>query len=341
MNNILAKTGTTGWLLQSIGSWNKSNTVDYNLYELRSAMRFSQYWGNNLNASSNFSSLATAKASLNDGQMWDNHSIEAILSYENATSGKAYFTPTYNQSVIDAGVVVQNANRNTDAIDNPIYGTPDIGAIEYQPPWDISTDVMCEAANVRVYGDGKFRYKSYCAGAAVSLNMNPISGWTAYGATDTRPRIVDINISTFTTNSVIFGQNYSVAQNMTFILSGLGSSDEYKVYVNGTENTSNTSDVAGVLYFTIGGLYEYSTITVTRTSGTTKTIFDEINESLVELITWITLLINVLVAVILIRLVKDGTMDMEDFKLWILQIGLADMVIAIFIIIFDAMKATL
>jgi hypothetical protein len=58
---------------------------------------------------------------------------------------------------IDAGTDV---GLTTDYAGNPIYGAPDIGGYEYQPPYTMGTDGIPTTADTRTYGDEKFRNKT-------------------------------------------------------------------------------------------------------------------------------------------------------------------------------------
>jgi hypothetical protein len=57
-----------------------------------------------------------------------------------------------NSPAIDAG---DSSDADRDLAGNPIYGPPDIGAFEYQPPLVMGYDTI--TTPIRVYGDGKFR----------------------------------------------------------------------------------------------------------------------------------------------------------------------------------------
>lgn len=84
--------------------------------------------------------------------------------------GLSNFTLQYNSPAIDAGT---NVGLNSDYAGNSIYGLPDIGAYEYQPPYDMGTEEVDIAANVRVYGDGKFRNTETAGGTTADLSVVP------------------------------------------------------------------------------------------------------------------------------------------------------------------------
>jgi len=63
------------------------------------------------------------------------------------------FQLQWNSPAIDVGL---DLGLTEDYFGNPIYGTPDIGAFEYQPPYNISSDEI-NATKIRIYSDGKYR----------------------------------------------------------------------------------------------------------------------------------------------------------------------------------------
>lgn len=64
-----------------------------------------------------------------------------------------------------------------DILGNPIYGAPDIGPYEYQPPYTMGTDEIDIAGAVRVYADGKFRNTAATSGVLADLTVVPSGGF--------------------------------------------------------------------------------------------------------------------------------------------------------------------
>jgi len=61
---------------------------------------------------------------------------------------------------------------------NPLYGTPDIGAYEYQPPYTITTQKPEYTGNIRIYGDGKYRYLTATTSSVTApLSVVPAETW--------------------------------------------------------------------------------------------------------------------------------------------------------------------
>ncbi len=95
----------------------------------------------------------------------------------------------WNSPAIDAGT---NVSLTADYASNPIYGLPDIGAYEYQPPYTMGSNEVDIAADVRVYGDGKFRNTETVGGTTADLSVDPASNDIS--------QYLDIEISTWETS---------------------------------------------------------------------------------------------------------------------------------------------
>ncbi|MFA6394140.1 MAG: right-handed parallel beta-helix repeat-containing protein, partial [Patescibacteria group bacterium] len=64
------------------------------------------------------------------------------------------FQLSYNSPAIDSGTDV---SLTSDYAGNPIYGTPDIGAYEYQPPYTVGSTPVPQTGSIRIYSDGQYR----------------------------------------------------------------------------------------------------------------------------------------------------------------------------------------
>ncbi|HLP45558.1 MAG TPA: right-handed parallel beta-helix repeat-containing protein, partial [Candidatus Kapabacteria bacterium] len=80
------------------------------------------------------------------------------------------FTLQNSSPAINAGV---NVDLTTDYASNPIYGLPDIGAFEYQPPYTSGTNEIDVGAGARIYGDGKFENINSTSGTTADLSVVP------------------------------------------------------------------------------------------------------------------------------------------------------------------------
>ncbi|MBU2025263.1 MAG: polysaccharide deacetylase family protein, partial [Patescibacteria group bacterium] len=68
--------------------------------------------------------------------------------YERAFSDSSDYSLQYDSPLIDTGT---DLGLTTDYAGNPIYGTPDIGAYEYQPPYAMGSNHPDTDADVRIY----------------------------------------------------------------------------------------------------------------------------------------------------------------------------------------------
>ena len=97
---------------------------------------------------------------------------------------------------IDAGT---SAATSTDYAGNPIYGTPDIGAYEYQPPYTFASNNIPTTGSTRLYSDGKYRMVTATSSASTGVfSVKPSSG--SYLATTTQ--YMDITINSWLTTEL-------------------------------------------------------------------------------------------------------------------------------------------
>lgn len=100
--------------------------------------------------------------------------------------------PLWNSPLIDNGL--DDISRTMDYLHHPIYGTADIGPFEYQPPYMMGVDKVDQAANVRMYGDGKFRNKLDPNATLMDLSIIPqgttIAQWLDVSKADDETAIV-------------------------------------------------------------------------------------------------------------------------------------------------------
>jgi hypothetical protein len=118
----------------------------------------------------------------------DANSILAAASYADSSGALAY-----NDPGIDAGLSSANANnfRTTDIIGNPIYGLPDMGAFEYQPPYT-QDGANIDTSGGRIYEDGKFRDLG-TASTKIGLKVTPTGGtFSSFAAGAPRPQWLDV-----------------------------------------------------------------------------------------------------------------------------------------------------
>lgn len=181
---------------------------------------------------------------------------------------------------IDGGTPI--AGLTADILGNPIYGTPDIGAYEYQPPYMIGTDAIPLSSSVRVYGDEKFRRLAVPAdetGAnlSVALPGNDTTQWLDIAIT-TWEKTGDYR-KVWTESSSVSGLTDTV-----HTLGDLAANTYYNVKVDGVlgndvsgPNCTNgvcLSNAIGEISFTYGGSYSTHTFEVSPGDNGVPALFD-------------------------------------------------------------------
>jgi hypothetical protein len=176
------------------------------------------------------------------------------------------FTLLWNSPSIDTGVDV---SLTTDRAGNPIYGTPDIGGYEYQPPYVMGTNEVDLVANVRVYGDGKFRNTQSPGGISADLSIVP--------ASNNKSQSLDVSINTWETSGSYSKEwtetSTTITGNVAHTVGDLESGKNYHVTVDGgTSNLSGCSmsgsnyvcqaNGSGEISFTYTGTYSAHTFNV-------------------------------------------------------------------------------
>jgi parallel beta-helix repeat protein len=156
------------------------------------------------------------------------------------------FALQYNSPAIDAGT---DLSLTSDYLGNPIYGTPDIGAYEYQPPRDLTlatADTIDVGAGARIYDDGKFRHLGTTNGTGAHLKITPNGGsFTAYNATDARPAWLDVtDITNWTTTHKTWIETN--ASSPTLVTDHTIGDLETNTYYNITVTGATASNIIGI-----------------------------------------------------------------------------------------------
>jgi hypothetical protein len=205
----------------------------------------------------------------------------ATAGFENSVLSKATdpmwisttnFLPQANSPMIDAGVSI--SGLSTDSVGKPIYGAPDIGAYEYQPPFTIGANLVDATGNIRIYGDGKYRYTTATSSSmSADFSVAPAEGSWSYIPTDARPEW--LNISNFTWNtSGTYSKKWTasslIATTTVYTIGNLVPNNYYAVAVDGTASTTLQANAAGRITYPYSGGYAASHLfTVTYAPDTT------------------------------------------------------------------------
>ncbi|MFA5744937.1 MAG: peptidoglycan-binding protein [Candidatus Paceibacterota bacterium] len=183
---------------------------------------------------------------------------------------------------IDAGTSI---SLTTDYSGNSIYGAPDIGAYEYQPPFTFTANDIPTTGSVRLYSDGKYRMTTASSTADVAnFSVTPAEG--SYYATTTQ--YMDITLNTWETTgdknkewtaTSTAGDFLTHATSTIYTIGDLLPDTYYAFKLDGTASTTaitgygsticNTngsclSDTNGSLTFTYTGGYSTHTFALTK-----------------------------------------------------------------------------
>jgi len=179
---------------------------------------------------------------------WDSSASVLDLSYINSSSD---FYLLWNSPAIDVG---RNIDLSTDYLGNPIYGTPDIGAYEYQPPYNISTDVVEENGTIRIYSDGKYRRLNQTGAFSKTFIVQPVSGYPSHSSTEKRNASYDVELQNWTTSLMNFNiTNLSASGAVDLTVCNLTANYNYSLFIDSTDSATYLSDSSGCVSFEYSG----------------------------------------------------------------------------------------
>lgn len=165
--------------------------------------------------------------------------------------------PTNLSPEVDAGA---DLSQTSDIYGNNIYGTPDIGAIEYQPEYTIGVDPVNVTGNIRVYEDGKYRYTNATSGSTTaSFDITPSDGFPAANYA----QWMDVSIDTWNLSGNYYRKWLETAGSGVISdhrIDGLRANGSYLVKVDSVAiGTYQQADSGGVLTFVYDGGYSTKT----------------------------------------------------------------------------------
>ncbi|MFA6928669.1 MAG: right-handed parallel beta-helix repeat-containing protein, partial [Patescibacteria group bacterium] len=194
---------------------------------------------------------------------------------------------TNTSPAIDAGTDV---SLTTDYAGNPIYGTPDIGAYEYQPPYTVGSNAIPQTGSIRIYSDGQYRalVATTTADTITTSNFSVVPAGGGFYTASTSA-FMDLNINTWetagdknkswtATSSSASGFTHATSTVYTIgdlapdsyytfkidntatttAITGYGATTCQTSYGNGT-NLTCLSDSSGIVQFTYSGGYSTHT----------------------------------------------------------------------------------
>lgn len=162
--------------------------------------------------------------------------------------------------LIDAGTTTPG--RTTDYLGNPIYGAPDIGAYEYQPPYQVGTDTVTVGSTVRIYGDEKFRDRVVASSSTVATLTVALQG-------SDLSQYVDVSISEWLLEGSFRGAWTETSSTTSLtgtehVINDLRPSGQYAVSIDGAMSgisgascvgSTCQADGTGTISFTYSGNY--------------------------------------------------------------------------------------
>lgn len=168
--------------------------------------------------------------------------------FVNASSSN--FALSYLSPAIDAGTTTPwMTSTTTDYLGNPIYGTPDMGPFEYQPPYTMGTNGIDIGGGARIYGDGKFRTLSLASGNLASLTIMPSAGnFPVYASTTWRPAWLDItNITNWTNAHKTWTESNAESSSMVtdHVVGDLNANADYVFTITGVNATTSIAGING------------------------------------------------------------------------------------------------
>ncbi len=215
-------------------------------------------------SSSNWSGVTEGEQSFSSNPLF----LNTTGSYSTSTD----FQLTALSPAIDTGTVFPGmTSTTTDYSGNPIYGTPDIGAYEYQPPYTIGTHNINPTGNIRIYADGKYRYTTSTSSTlSANLRITPNETWT-YTASTTRPEWLNISNITWNTDTKQWTASSNTATTTIYTIGDLRPNVQHTISVDGSVVDTIQSDTNGSITYTYTGGYSTHTFSITpiirHTSG--------------------------------------------------------------------------
>lgn len=262
-NNIFdASDGATytTYFSQSYLNSNINNYFDFNNYQAGSTALF-------YDVSGNIANLLALK-SLWSGLLppYQNSDTNSIETETQFISPGTNFTLQTLSGAIDSGTLIAGftTSTTTDHAGNPLYGTPDIGAYEYQPPYTLGTHDIDPTGDIRIYGDGKYRYITATSSTdTVDLDINPPEGRWSYAASTTRPEWLNIVDITWTNDLKQWTASSTTATTTVYTIGDLTPNTYYTIAVDGSALTTQQANSSGIITYTYSGGYSAHTFSVT------------------------------------------------------------------------------
>lgn len=203
----------------------------------------------------------------------DAHSVSSDPLFVNGTSDLSLQS---SSPAIDAGT---NVSLATDYAGNNIYGAPDIGAYEYQPPYTFSANNIPTTGSVRLYLNGQYRMTAASStSATASFSVTPSGGNYYTASTSAYLEITidswqttDTKNKQWTATSSADSVGYTHATSTVYTIGDLKPNVAYTFKLDGSASTTAiidnaqcansvcTANSSGIITFTYQGGYSTHT----------------------------------------------------------------------------------
>ncbi len=171
---------------------------------------------------------------------------------------------------IDTGTII--SGLTTDILGNSVYGTPDIGPYEYQPPYTMSTHTVGTDGSVRIYSDGKYRYTSATSTTnTADITVTPLGGFGTGDYTEYM-NIIITDWQTSGTYAKAWTASSTSATTTLYTVGDLKADTYYTLAVDGTDIITAQSDDQGNAIFSYSGGYSSHDFTVEEDTTSPSTV---------------------------------------------------------------------
>ncbi len=284
--NNLVQTDLTGLNMQSIAIAGPFTYVftDYNLYHQLNGAILGSYSG------LEYTDIGAWIASLTSDPLISGKDASSISDDpEFVSTSTRDYSLKYTSPAIDAGA---NIGLTSDYLGQAIYGAPDIGAFEYQPPYIIGTDQVNSSADIKIYMDGRYRYTSATSTSnPMDFAVTPAEGsFPIYSGTTTRPEWLNVSNIIWNTTDTYYKQwtaSSSIATSTIYTIGDLLPDVQYTIAVDGLASSTLLSDNDGKITYEYSAGYSTHVFTVTdltAPSALGMPTFGEISTSSIEII---------------------------------------------------------
>ncbi|MDG6224260.1 MAG: right-handed parallel beta-helix repeat-containing protein [Candidatus Thermoplasmatota archaeon] len=179
----------------------------------------------------------------------------------------SYYQLSNDSPCIDMATDLSFIEYPSDIFGSPIYGIPDIGAIEYVPPNIMGSDPIKIGREIFLYEDGRFRYTEEVSedddGVDLSIVVN--EDWIP---TSPVPHVSTIKVNSYNRYSDVVlewtEEDRTTDKKATYLIKGLLPEERYTILENGIPSLVASSNESGSLQFELIKESDILNISITR-----------------------------------------------------------------------------